>query len=339
MAITPRSYGKTCTMSMLNAGVFGSSWKDDTADSIKEGFEESVDFRIVYRNMDYSKQYKTWVYEGNASEKTVGYLHLMSYPYDTVQFNIGDYIQFNYRHENVNPSQYKFWILQSLDTRNLYEVRGRMLPCNQKLKWKDDNGKSYSYPCYFNTEMTKTNILDSNQGFNVESGALIAIVQQNKDTKKIFVNQRFVLNGRTYIVYQFNDNIDQGLIYVYLRITSELPEDDLINEYAYNGFELIADTTLNGDVINVANITSLLQGDDLNINIYNYVLGTKTDDTFSAVVYDVPNTYYTFVADDSGNNYVLHNVKQYRANPLKIEFTNLTTDNVTTIEVWLGGAL
>ena len=238
MAISPRSYGKTCTMSMLQAGVFGSSWKDDTADSIKEGFEESVDFRIVYKNMDYNTTYKTWVYEGNASEKTVGYLHMMSYPYNTVQFKIGDYIQFDYRHDGVEPPFYKFWILQSLDSRHLYEVRGRMLPCNQRLQWKDENGLEYSYPCYFNTEMTKTNILDSGQGFNVESGALIAIVQQNDDTRKIFINQRFVLNHRTYIVYQFNDNIDEGLIYVYLRITAELPDDDLVNDFAYNGLML-----------------------------------------------------------------------------------------------------
>ena len=337
MAITPRSYGKSCTMTMLQAGVFGSSWKDDTADSIKEGFEESVDFRIVYRNMDYMTQYKTWVYEGNASEKTVGYLHLMSYPYDTVRFKIGDYIQFNYGHENVHPSLYKFWILQSLDTRHLYEVRGRMLPCNQKLQWKDTDGNQYSYPCYFNTEMTKTNILDSNQGFNVESGALVAIVQQNEDTRKIYVNQRFILNHRSYIVYQFNDNIDEGLIYVYLRITAELPEDDLVNDYAYNGFELITDTTLMGDIINVADVTSLFQQDDLHINIVNYNMGAQTDDVFEVTAFDVPSTYYSIETID-GNNFVLHNVKQYKSAPLKLEFTNLTTLNVTTIYVWLGGA-
>lgn len=339
MALTPKSYGQTCTMKMLKAGVSGSNWADNTSDAIKEGFEDSVDFRIVYRNMNYGITYKTWIYEGNAGEKTVGYLHLLSYPYNDVRFKIGDYIQFDYYHNNVTPPEYKFWILESLDCRLLYNVHGRMLPCNQQLKWQDNNTKKiYSYPCYFNTEMTKTNILDSGQGFNVESGAIIAIVQQNADTSTIYVNQRFVLNGRTYVVYQYNDNIDEGLLYVYLRLTAELPEDDLDNSLAYNGSDIQIDDSLNGDIINIENSISLRQGENININIYNYINGLKGSDIFEAVCSGVPTLNYT-ISNLTGNEFVITNNKQYTKAPLKIDFTNLTTEDITTVYVWLGGAL
>lgn len=339
MALTPKGYGQTCTMKMLKAGVGNSSWTDTTTDAIKEGFEESVDYRIVYRNMNYGQFYKTWIYEGNAGEKTVGYLHLLSYPYDSVKFRIGDYIQFNYMHTDDAPSEYKVWLLQSLDCRHLYNVHGRILPCNQVLRWKDSHGEIFNYPCYFNTEMTKTNILDSSQGFNVESGALIAITQSNKDTATIYVNQRFMLNNRTYIVYQYNDNIDEGLLYVYLRLTAELPEDDFDNRLAYNGIELIEDNSLNGDIINISNIQSLRQGSSLNINIYNYVQGSKSNDTFMVTAYDVPPVGYYTLDETLGNEFVLTNLKYYSKAPLKLEFKNLTTNELTFVYVWLGGAL
>ena len=340
MALTPKSYGKTCTMKMLKAGLANSSWSDTTTDAIKEGFEDSVDYRIVYRNMNYNMFYKTWIYEGNAGEKTVGYLHLLSYPYDSVQFRIGDYIQFDYMHTNVDPANYKFWILQSLDCRHLYNVHGRILPCNQVLRWNDNNNV-YNYPCYFNTEMTKTNILDSSQGFNIESGALIAITQLNKDTSTIYVNQRFMLNNRTYIVYQYNDNIDEGLLYVYLRLTAELPEDDFDNKLAYNGVDLIEDVSLNGDIINISDVQSLRQGSSLNINIYNYTYGRQNNDVFMLTFYDVPPVGYYVLNNDSniGNEFVLTNIKQYNKAPLKLEFKNLTTNELTFAYVWLGGAL
>lgn len=346
MALTPRNYGQTCTMKMLKAGVAGSNWADNTAEAIKEGFEDSVDYRIVYRNMDYGKFYKTWIYEGNASEKTVGYLHLLSYPYDSVQFKIGDYIQFDYYHDNVMPPEYKFWILQSLDCRLLYNVHGRILPCNQLLRWQDSTTKEiFSYPCYFNTEMTKTNILDSSQGFNVESGALIAIVQLNENTNTIYVNQRFMLGGRTYVCYQFNNNIDKGLLYVYLRLTAELPEDDFTNSLAYNGEELIVDNgiTLTGDVINLEDSQSLRQGDSLHISIYNYVNGIKSADIYEVHGYDVPIYCYELSSLDNngvtGNEFVLTNLEHYSKAPLQLKFINLSSEEEKICYVWLGGAL
>lgn len=338
MALKPFGYGKSCTMTMLKAGVANYSWSQSTMDSIKEGFEDDPNYRIVYRNMNYNEPLKTWVYEGNASEKTVGYLHLLSYPYNSVRFFIGDYIQFNYGHTDDHPSQYKYWILQSLDTRHLYDVHGRMLPCNSYMKWQDEDGNTYSYPCYFNTEMTKTNILDSGQGFTVESGALIAILQQNEYTSTIYVNQRFIINGRTYVVYQYNNNIDKGLLYVYLRITVGVPEDDYDNGLAYNGDELISNNTLNGDIINVGEVQNLLQGDTLTLKIFNYSFGVQTNDVFRVTPYNVPSSYYSLDSDE-GNVFNITNIKQYSRNPLKIDLENLTTNNITTIYIWLGGVL
>lgn len=337
MAILPTKFGSLCTTSVLRANNDRLGWEDATSNAVKEGFEQDANFRIVYKNMDYDTTYKTWIYEGNASEKTVGYLHLLSYPYDTVKFAIGDYIQFDYNEGFENPADYKIWIMQSLDQRHLYEVHGRMLPCNQHLRWQDGSGVIHDYPCYFNTEMTKTNILDSGQGFNVESGAIIAIVQQNKNTSTIYVNQRFILNGRAYVCYQFNDNIDPGLIYVYLRLTAEQLEDNFDDSIAYNG-DSVSTPEVSGDVCNITSTTTLPEGDDLEITIYNYNDGTKTQDTFTLTPYNVPSSCYT-LSTTTGNEFVLTNDSQYFKGPLKMTLTNDRTSNVTVIYVWLGGAL
>lgn len=337
MAIRPIGYGAPCAVSVLRANNNKRGWEDATSDAVKEGFEEDANYRIVYKNMDYDTTYKTWIYEGNASEKTVGYLHLLSYPYDTVKFAIGDYIQFDYNEGYENPADYKVWIMQALDQRHLYEVHGRMLPCNQHLRWQAGDGTIYDYPCYFNTEMTKTNILDSGQGFNVESGAVIAIVQQNAYTATIYVNQRFILNGRSYVCYQFNDNIDPGLIYIYLRLTAEQLEDNFDDSIAYNGSS-VDNPDLNGDVCNITSTETLPMGDSLTITIYNYDNGALSQDIFTITPFNVPSANYT-LSGTQGNQFVLKNVKQYTKAPLKLNLTNNNTHNTTVIYVWLGGAL
>lgn len=337
MAIRPIGYGAPCAVSVLRANNDKRGWEDATSDAVKEGFEEDANYRIVYKNMDYDTTYKTWIYEGNASEKTVGYLHLLSYPYDTVKFAIGDYIQFDYNEGYENPADYKVWIMQALDQRHLYEVHGRMLPCNQHLRWQAGDGTIYDYPCYFNTEMTKTNILDSGQGFNVESGAVIAIVQQNAYTATIYVNQRFILNGRSYVCYQFNDNIDPGLIYIYLRLTAEQLEDNFDDSIAYNGSS-VDNPDLNGDVCNITSTETLPMGDSLTITIYNYDNGALSQDVFTITPFNVPSANYT-LSGTQGNQFVLKNVKQYTKAPLKLNLTNNKTHNTTVVYVWLGGAL
>lgn len=337
MAIRPIGYGAPCAVSVLRANNDKRGWEDATSDAVKEGFEEDANYRIVYKNMDYDTTYKTWIYEGNASEKTVGYLHLLSYPYDTVKFAIGDYIQFDYNEGYENPADYKVWIMQALDQRHLYEVHGRMLPCNQHLRWQAGDGAVYDYPCYFNTEMTKTNILDSGQGFNVESGAVIAIVQQNTHTSTIYVNQRFILNGRSYVCYQFNDNIDPGLIYIYLRLTAEQLEDNFDDSIAYNGSS-VDNPDLNGDVCNITSTETLPMGDSLTITIYNYDNGALSQDVFTITPFNVPSANYT-LSGTQGNQFVLKNVKQYTKAPLKLNLTNDKTHNTTVVYVWLGGAL
>ena len=142
-----------------------------------------------------------------------------------------------------------------------------------------------------------------------------------------------------YIVYQYNDNIDEGLLYIYLRLTAELPEDDFDNGLAYNGMELIEDNSLNGDIINIADVQSLREGSSLNINIYNYVHGVKSNDSFVLTAYDVPPVGYYVLDETLGNEFVLTNIKQYGRAPLKLEFKNLTTNDLTIVYVWLGGAL
>ncbi|WP_459586059.1 hypothetical protein, partial [Enterobacter asburiae] len=71
--------------------------------------------------------------EGNSDDKTLGYKKMLSYPYQTLQFGIGDYIHFKYLHIRDVPQKWTTWLLISLDTLRLFNVNGRMVPCNQTL--------------------------------------------------------------------------------------------------------------------------------------------------------------------------------------------------------------
>ena len=99
-----------------------SSTSTESSDQIsqltKENFKASTDYRIVYKNFDYSKPYESWIYEGNDEDKIVGYKYFQSYPYDEPKFKIGDYIHWNFNHKELST-----WILISLDTQYLYNER------------------------------------------------------------------------------------------------------------------------------------------------------------------------------------------------------------------------
>ena len=143
---------------------------DSSVSSITEltkgTFYSNPDYNKIYKNFNYEKSYDAWIYEGNERDKIVGYKIFQSYPYDIVEFNIGDYIHWNFNHVELST-----WLLTSLDTQYLYNVTGRMLLCNNSLRWKNNDGNLNCYPCVIKDAMTYTNFKWGNDGL-VEQGAL-----------------------------------------------------------------------------------------------------------------------------------------------------------------------
>lgn len=325
-----------CSSMIMDIMNKGDSLKDSTSDIVQDGFEDAVDFEWVYKNMDYDKKYKTWIMEGNSDDKTLGYKKMLSYPYQTLQFGIGDYIHFNYLHIRDIPQKWTTWLLISLDTLRLFNVNGRIVPCNQTLNMSTSKGV-VSYPCNFEDTMKYTTLDMGQHGFVEPNCDIVVYVQNNKDTKNVYINQRFLFNGRAYIVIQYNNSINNGLLKLFMNKVSEQPEDDLEKDVAWNGNNYTP-TYINGINITPSDVTSLKQGESQEYEVRYYSNEKPNDDAFEITSMGVPQQYYSI--ENVGNNkFTIKCNKQYRANSLTIKLKDIENQEVKDLEIWLRGVV
>ena len=303
---------------------------DTISDLTKEGFTTSTDYEKVFKNFDYTKSYDTWIYEGNEKDKIVGYKYLQSYPYDVPQFKIGDYVHWNFNHEVLST-----WILISLDTQHLYNVKGRMLQCNNTLKWKN-NDEIFCYPCAIEDSMTYTNFKWGSRGVVEPSGDIIVIVQNNSDTKNIKINDRFLFDGISFKVKQFLNELNPNYLEIYMMKTPALEGDNIKDNIAINDSENNNNEQKNGIVIS-PDVSEILEGNTVNFQVYKYVNGEKQNDEFIFNIENVPKENYDF-NQINNNEFSLKNNKQYNINPINIIITNKNNiDDKINKYIWLGG--
>lgn len=302
---------------------------DQLMELTQNNFNNSTDHRVVYKNFDYSKSYDAWIYEGNDKDKIVGYKYFQSYPYSEPKFKIGDYIHWNFNHKELST-----WILISLDTEYLYNVKGRMLECNNSLRWKDSNGETNCYPCTIEDALTYTNFKWGNKGVVEQGGDIVVIVQRNKYTSKIKVNDRFLFDETGFRVKQIFNELNPNYMELYMMKAPELEIDDTKNNIAINE-NPSEKTDLNGIVLE-PNVKEIMLGETINFSVYNYANGIKEEDTFTVNVKNVPNKYYEFKTIDK-NNFIIKNLKQYQISPLEIECVSDTTGKKVNKQIWLGG--
>lgn len=296
----------------------------------KDNFLSSTDYREVYKNFNYKDKYDACIYEGNDEDKIVGYKYFQSYPYDIPKFKIGDYIHWNYNHKELST-----WILTSLDTQYLYNVKGRMLQCNNSLRWKDNNGEINCYPCVIKDALTYTNFKWGNKGVIESGGDIVVIVQRNQYTSEIKVNDRFLFNEVGFKVKQFFDELNPNYVELYMMKVPELSEDNLKDNIAINE-NPNPQVDLDGIVL-LPEIKEIMLDNIVEFNVYNYTNKTKQDDTFTINVNGIPQKYFDLNIID-GNNFTIKNLKQYQINPLTIECIDDITGNKINKQIWLGGS-
>ena len=310
-----------------------SSTSTESSDQIsqltKENFKASTDYRIVYKNFDYSKPYESWIYEGNDEDKIVGYKYFQSYPYDEPKFKIGDYIHWNFNHKELST-----WILISLDTQYLYNVKGKILQCNNSLRWTDKKGELNCYPCVVKDALTYTNFKWGNKGVVEPGGDIVVIVQKNQYTAQIGINDRFIFNEIGFRVKQKFDELNPNYMELHMMKTPELNGDNLKDNIAINKNPEV-DEDLDGIVL-LPNVEEIMFGKEIQFNVYNYIKGIKQDDTFTVNIKKVPQKYFKLTVIDK-NNFVIENLKEYQINPLEIECIDDITGNKINKQIWLGG--
>lgn len=329
--ITPSKVSGVNCFDRLNfIRTFDGSYASGLSEQLKASFDMSPDYMEVYKNYDFSTLYKTRIYEGNDADKKLGYKYLQSYPYDLPQFKIGDYIHWKYDHVNMST-----WLLTSLDTQHLYDVRGRMLLCNNYLKWIDENGKLVSYECVFQDSLTYASFKYGESGVVQVNGTIAILVQQNDDTRKIYRNQRFIFNGIPYVCNNFIRSVNSNFLELYMFETQRVDEDDLVNNIAYNGVEQKIDY-FDSETVVTPDVNEILEGESETFTIQRYINGVAQQDTYVFSPSGVPNSYYT-LSDVGNNTFTIKNKKQYSLNSLTISCINQITNEITNIDLWLVG--
>ena len=304
---------------------------DAISELTSETFFNSTDYRVVYKNFDYTTTYDTWIYEGNDEDKIVGYKYIQSYPYNEVKFKIGDYVHWNFNHKELST-----WLITSLDTQYLYNVKGRMLQCNNSIRWTDKDGELNCYPCVIEDAMTYTNFKWGNSGVVQNGGDIVVLVQKNQYTSQIAINDRFLFNEVGFRVKQFFNELNPNYMEIYMMKAPELSNDNFEDNIAIN--ELPSPPTVeNQGIVLTPEVKRITLGETVEFSIYNYINSVEQPDTFTISVKNVPTSYYKLNIID-GNRFSIQNLQQYNSNPLTLECVDNETGNKIERIIWLGGS-
>ncbi len=197
-------------------------------DKIKDDFYSHPNYYSVYTNGVSAIEYDVIIEKGNTRSKVVGYKTLISYPYDTYKFTIGDYIHWTYGDEAT------IWLLVANDKQYLYSTGGRIMQCNQLLKWKDSSGDTVEQNCvidefrFYNTqgvEETKYMRLPDNQK--------LIMMQNNVLTETLDYTQRFIFNEMAWKIIDFDRATGDTILFITVEkspINSQSDDED--NEIA-----------------------------------------------------------------------------------------------------------
>lgn len=182
---------------------FAQEWVDDY-------FEDSTLVRII-KEEQYPFENKYEEYEvqvDTVAEVTVN-----------ISKVIGDFISFLFRdcsHKNYRGQKY----LYNDETYLCYEkinplskiAKTKLIRCNNTISWLDKNGNVLTEKVFLGYEISSTNDAISKDGI-VSNRRLIVYAQNNKLTKTIKVNQRFMFqNEQCYRVEEIdNYNTEEGL--------------------------------------------------------------------------------------------------------------------------------
>lgn len=204
-------------------------YEDTSTDALKDSFFDNPFYEQVIKNFDTTTTYDVWITEGDKRDKTVGYKRMVSYPYDTVQFKIGDYIRFNY------GGAEQFWLVASLDKHKIYDVNGRIWECNIELKWKDSDSNEFSYMATDKILGESGHGTAMNRSLDMIDGKMLVYVQKNDDTDTIYEGQRFIIGRNAYHVTLVEDIYFGDILTIFFEVDQvNQAEDDLDNDIADN---------------------------------------------------------------------------------------------------------
>lgn len=298
------------------------------SDKIEETFTENPDYVPVYRNFDYTKTFDVWCYNGTAPDKIVPYKKFLSYPYPDVEFRIGDYISFDYRHDGT----LSHFLIESCDYQKKYDINGRMWLVNQELKWVDDDKNLHVYQAVFEDALTYVNFRYGAQGLVEPNGSIVILVTQDENTRELYINQRFLFSGIPYMIKQILKSVDSRFMEIYMFQVPLNQYDDVENNIAYNGEQLRP--TEESVIVVSPDDAEVTFGEVMEFEAYTYLDGVRQDNPFTFTASGVPEKNYAFKVIGS-NTFSVECLKPTRQNALVVVCQDNVTGEQVTKGLWL----
>ncbi len=164
--------------------------------------------------------------------KIIGDYKLLKYEDCLHKNKRGQYIKYNDEYYLVYEEQEKLATISTC----------KIIRCNNKIRWYDENGVLREYPVFIGNEVGSTNAQVSKDGIT-NNARLVLMLQGNEYTRDIFVNQRFVVSHKQVFKvneigqYELSNYEDEtvNMIKLYIEWTAKNNNDDLENNISYNG--------------------------------------------------------------------------------------------------------
>lgn len=224
----------------------------------------------------------------------------------------------------------KTWIATNTNKREGSVRTSIVRRCNKTLKWVDNAGVLHQWACALSTDFNYIQPDYGTMGVPEIKADAVVYVQQNEETKAIPYNQRFLFDGKPYILVQTNPHIVDTYLVLYINATQLQEGDDIVNDIANaEGLVLIDGVSI------VPDTAKILSDDTKTFSVYFYEGGAKTSHTFStAVIQGFAGSYQLSTID--GNTFSVTNIKR-SAIPLVIRCTDNENGEYKDLSITLGG--
>lgn len=205
---------------------------------------------------------------------------------------------------------------------------GKIRKMEDTLNWKDSNGNVRSHP--FHMPKSSAGMQDTDNDLPLSIGRRDVWMQYNVQTATIYENQRFILGGRNAFKVTAYDNFSiVGVLRLSLERDVLYPEDDLVNNIAYNGETFTTQTPSDGAFFSspVENNSVYVYGSGATydsiytyadsvivkpeikipismsekVEVYTYLENIRTADTFTFRIDGIDPSKYTILSTD-GNS-------------------------------------
>lgn len=229
-------------------------------------------------------------------------------------------------------TRYRFnnsiWITCNTDNTKYTTKSNVVRRCNNVLKYIDDSGNIIEEPCIIEYAMKYSNVY-YNDYVDIPQGTLVVIAQNNKNSRNILINDRFIFDSQVYKIKAKNDFLRENtfekngaaLIRFEVNLDVTAPDDDFeLGIASMNKYKDIYNPVVSYDtkIVIDPNVNHILEGDEVVFSCYLYNGEQKLDNEFDISCTSIPSSYYNFNVID-GNHFSIKNNKMNLNNIVSVK--------------------